>query len=70
MTAATVREVLTTIQAADYLQISKQKLEIARHRGGGPAFCKIGRIVRYRKSDLDAYLAEHVYKNTTKGCAS
>lgn len=59
-----VREVMTTLQAAEYLQVSKQKLEIDRHRGRGPAFCKIGRIVRYRKLDLDAYLAGNVRHNT------
>lgn len=63
------REVMTTMQAADYLQVSKQKLEIDRHKGKGPAFCKIGRIVRYRKSDLDAYLAGNVRQNTIEGGA-
>jgi len=27
-------------------------------RRWGPAFCKIGRIVRYRRSDLDDFVAE------------
>lgn len=57
-------EIMTTAEAADYLRISKQKLEIDRHKGKGPAFCKIGRIVRYRKSDIDAYLAGNVRHNT------
>lgn len=59
-----VREVMTTLQAADYLQISKQKLEIDRHKGRGVVFTKIGRLIRYRKSDIDAYLAGNVRKNT------
>ena len=27
--------------------------------GEGPAYCKIGRLVRYRQEDLAAFLAEH-----------
>jgi hypothetical protein len=25
----------------------------------GPAYCKIGRLVRYRQKDLDAFLDQH-----------
>jgi hypothetical protein len=25
----------------------------------GPAYCKIGRLVRYRQEDLDAFLDQH-----------
>ena len=27
--------------------------------GGGPAYCKIGRLVRYSYEDLDAFLVAH-----------
>ena len=64
-----VREVLTTEQAADYLQVSKQKLEIDRHHGRGVVFTKIGRLIRYRKSDIDSYLAGNVRHNTIEGGA-
>ena len=31
-------------------------LEGWRYRGGGPAFVKVGRLVKYRESDLQAWL--------------
>ncbi len=50
-------EYLTTIQAAAYLGLSRQYLEIARHKGEGMPFVKLSRCVRYKRSDLDAYMA-------------
>ncbi len=49
---------LTTAEAAKYLGISKQHLEIARHRGSGPAYCRPSdsRIIRYRTDQLDAWM--------------
>ncbi len=37
---------LTTAEAAEYLRLSKQFLEIARHRGDGPPYIKLARGVR------------------------
>ena len=61
------QEVMTTQEAAEYLRCSTQHLEITRHKGGGPKYCKFARIVRYRKADLDEYLAERVRCNTVEG---
>ena len=36
--------------------ISRRTLQRKRLDGTGPIFVKIGKLVRYRKSDLDAYL--------------
>ena len=47
---------LTTAQAAEYTGLAKQTLHQKRVSGGGPKFCKIGRTVRYRKEDLDAWV--------------
>ncbi len=58
------QEVMTTQEAAEYLRCSTQHLEISRHKGGGPKYVKFSRLVRYRKVDLDAYLAERVRRNT------
>jgi excisionase family DNA binding protein len=54
-------EYLTTIEAAAYLKLSRQFLEVARHRGdgSGPRFIKLARAVRYRRSALDAWMAAH-----------
>lgn len=60
-------EVLDTKGAAAYLKLSKQQLEIWRCRGGGPTFSKLSRRVRYRRSDLDAWLASSQRRNTAEG---
>jgi predicted DNA-binding transcriptional regulator AlpA len=58
---ATADEFLTTVQAAKYLKLSRQYLEIARHRAdrSGPEFIKLTRAVRYRRSALDAWMDSH-----------
>ena len=40
---------LTTTEAASYLRMSKQFLEIARHRGNGPPYIKLAQAVRYEQ---------------------
>lgn len=45
-----------TKSAAKYLNVSQQYLEIARHRGEGPAFYRLLRRIRYRRSDLDDWM--------------
>lgn len=57
-------EVMDTRGAAAYLKLSKQRLEIWRSTGGGPKYIKNGRAVRYRKSDLDAFLDAGVRSHT------
>lgn len=52
-------EILNTQQAAEFLGVSKQFLEIARCRGEGPAYSRIGRLIRYRKEVLLAWVAAH-----------
>ncbi|HEV8276897.1 MAG TPA: helix-turn-helix domain-containing protein [Streptosporangiaceae bacterium] len=50
--------VMTTKEAAEYLKLSVRTLLRLRVDGGGPAAAKIGRQWRYRRSQLDAWLAE------------
>lgn len=57
-------EVMTTREAAGYLRCSYQMLEIARVKGGGPVFRKLGRLVRYARTDLDRWSAERAHRNT------
>jgi excisionase family DNA binding protein len=45
----------STLQAANYLGLSRRTLEGFRCRGGGPAFVKAGRRCLYRLEDLDAW---------------
>ena len=51
-------EILDTNGAAEYLGFQPQTLAIWRTTGRyGLPFLKLGRLVRYRKSDLDKWLA-------------
>jgi len=44
--------------AAAYLGQSARTLRNLRLKGGGPVFLKLGRIVLYRRSDLDRWLSQ------------
>jgi predicted DNA-binding transcriptional regulator AlpA len=57
-------EYLRTRDAATYLGVSPQFLEIGRSRGFGPRFVKIGRIVRYRRIALDRWMSLHEHRPT------
>ncbi|RWX91337.1 helix-turn-helix transcriptional regulator [Pseudomonas aeruginosa] len=61
------RDVLDTQQAADYLQVSRQLLELLRVKGGGPRYAKLGRLVRYRRASLDEWLASKEQNHTAEG---
>jgi predicted DNA-binding transcriptional regulator AlpA len=51
---------LTPEQAADFLQISLRTLERWRSDGQGPPVCGLtARTLRYARSDLLAWCAEH-----------
>jgi len=50
-------DMLTTAEAAQLLGLAKSTLNKWRVYGTGPTFIKLGRAVRYRRSDLDAYMA-------------
>lgn len=49
---------LDTAQAAAYLHSSEPTLERNRRLGVGARWVKMGGIVRYRRSDLDAYIEQ------------
>ena len=53
--AATIQEP----EAAQYVGLSRAFLRQARAQGRGPAYVRVGRAVRYRTSDLDAFLDAH-----------
>jgi hypothetical protein len=46
-------------QAAKMISCSVALLRKFRLFGEGPAYCKIGRLVRYRQEDLAAFLDQH-----------
>jgi len=53
-------------QAADYINSSTSTLAKRRLYGGGPRFTRIGRAIRYAKSDLDAFMAANTVGSTSE----
>jgi excisionase family DNA binding protein len=58
---------MNTKEAAAYVRLGKPTLERFRITGDGPAYVKLGSAVRYRKSDLDAWLVSRVTRSTSDG---
>ncbi len=56
---------LTEGQAAQLLNLSIRTLQAWRLRGGGPAYLKLGRSVRYCRSGLMEYIAARQRKSTS-----
>jgi len=49
---------MTTREAAEYLRLAPTTLEHWRLAGKGPATVKWGRSVRYRRDEIDRWLAD------------
>lgn len=50
-------DIMTTPEAAAYIQVTVGALEQLRHRGCGPIYSKTKGVgVRYMREDLDAYI--------------
>jgi excisionase family DNA binding protein len=56
----TTETYFTPREAAEYLRSSTSTLAKARLTDRGPAFVRIGRAVRYRQSDIDAWMSASV----------
>lgn len=50
---------LRTKDAAEFLGLKPNTLEIWRHLKRGPKFYKVGRCVVYDQADLEAYVKAH-----------
>ncbi len=57
--------VMTVKQASEYLGLAVSTLNKWRCHGGGPVFVKMGRAVRYRVVDLEAYISYSSSVSTT-----
>jgi len=57
---------LSISEVADALGVPEASLRYWRHVGTGPTSIKVGRHVRYRQADIDAWLEA----NTTASAAS
>ncbi len=65
-TSSPADQLLTEVQAADFLNLSVRCLQAWRVRGGGPCYSKIGRSVRYRRTDLDAFVEQNLTSSTSE----
>lgn len=66
-TVETRNELLTRAQAAEYLGLKPQTLSIWASTGRyALRMIKVGRCVRYRKSDLDRFLEERTVTSTAE----
>jgi excisionase family DNA binding protein len=53
---------LTEIEAAARLGLKVATLRAWRHQGKGPAFVRLGRAIRYVRSDIDQFLAANRHR--------
>ena len=58
-------QLLDQREAARLLNLSIRTMERMRLQGGGPLYVKCGRSVRYRTSDIEAWIAARVVDSTS-----
>jgi excisionase family DNA binding protein len=56
---------MTPKEAADYVRSSPSTLAKRRITGQLPNFSRIGKAIRYRRADLDAWMNGNVRKSTS-----
>ena len=65
-----MQKLLTTAEVAGFLGCSKSWLNQARWNGRGPHFVKIGHKVGYRPEDIESWLEQNRFRNTTEYSAT
>lgn len=56
---------LSPKQLAKYLGVTTLTLSQYRVQGRGPKYLKLGRVIRYRPSDVQEWIDEELEKNST-----
>jgi hypothetical protein len=51
---------LTEVEAAQFLRVSLSTLRRRRRTNAGPAFFRIGAVIRYRRRDLEEFIAANL----------
>lgn len=64
-TMSELSKVLTAGDAAKVVGLSESTLAKLRLTGNGPAYCKLGRRVVYRRADLEVWLQSRVTRDTS-----
>jgi excisionase family DNA binding protein len=49
-------------QVAEHMQVSLETLRHWRYRGTGPKYAKVGKHVRYRRTEVDRWLAQQEHE--------
>jgi excisionase family DNA binding protein len=57
---------VTEVQAAELLHISIRTLQAWRIKLTGPRFVRVGRAIRYRRSDLTAWIEANTVGNAPR----
>lgn len=61
-----MQRMMDTAEASEYLHLSSRTLEAMRRTGNGPKFARVSsRCVRYRVSDLQAWINEKIRSSTS-----
>lgn len=60
---------MNEVQAADFLSVSPRTLQAWRVRGGGPAFIRARRSVRYRFGDIVEWINQRRVSHTSEAVA-
>jgi excisionase family DNA binding protein len=68
-TQLTPPDLMTEREAAELRRQSVRTLQAERVRGGGCPFVKIGRSVRYRRSDVLQFIEQSIVTSTTEADA-
>lgn len=63
-------EIMNVEEAARYVRLGVGTLNRFRGTGGGPRYAKLGGAVRYRKEDLDAWIAGRMVRSTSETSAA
>lgn len=66
LTSETIANLLDTKAAAVRVGLSPVTMERMRLTGEGPAYAKLGKAVRYRIADIDAWVADRLVRSTSE----
>lgn len=66
MTESKLDVLMTEKEVAALICITPRALQNWRLRGGGPEYIKIGRLVRYQRRDVEAFIQERKRKHTSQ----
>ena len=59
-------QLLAESAVAEQLDCETKTLQAWRCRGGGPAFVKVGRLVRYRPEDVEQWIESRRMNSTSE----